>query len=710
MKFAFSWSLEEMRVWLEWGCLEERRAHWQNPWAFRWPENSGAAEKALTVLQRELSPPVWRSLLTACVAAALGRSWEEKARDLMVLVERFGTPSDLGLTMDWRAMRQAGWALVALPTVQGPKATILWALVGSIPGETTLQGPSWLWPMMDTQAQEALKRAHDIFLLKTSQAMIFLPLIPSAMPNRWIRGPSWALPAYLGAWEAHLNPSERRQSGHLVATGDIDRQGQILPVGSVKNKAKAAAKAGFFGLLCACGSQEASRSFDGLHLIDVRDVQAAEYIWEMEALGAAKASMKDLNRLRSPKELVSGLRSLDPRIRGWSGFAATYAQTVQKVLHDPHDAENFVDALEQLFSDASKDVGWLQTLLAPIDKRAVQQLAKTSYLASYRLAYLHWTVAMQRGDVEQARCWDHCCRNYSSKSLAVYPDGIYRIADRLNRRFIMEYHSLYRFEPDLPKWVTAIRDRLESLREAQAVDGLKPAMPSLGKLYGTIAQNYGFCGPAYLNDCVAAVSRAWDAFGGDKVPELANERLRQYHYLVCAYLDAGDVHKAHEALERYLGGPLQAVVPDCLSSYQHAALARFLAETGLVHSNYETWCRGKLDGTPTEHPWQLWLWNVGRWVSRKEEKAKAWRRGLELCAQLGVTARPMALLHAAWLFRENLESFTFLEGEVDRVFTDVKGSRLSERHFASLLAQPSWSSVLESVMREPTRWFPFTYR
>lgn len=710
MRFSFSWSLEEMKVWHDWGCLAERTRHWQNPWALRWPRDLNAAEDALTVLRRNLSPPEWRFLLTSCVAAALGRKTEEGARDLASLLERFGTSEDLGLSMDWSDMRQAGWALVALPTVQGCKATIFWALVGSISLSGQLQGPSWLWRMMDTQAQQALKRAYEIFALKTGQSMVFLPLIPPSMPNSCIQGPSWALPAYLGAWEAHLNPSERRGTRDLAATGEIDRHGRILPVGFLKNKAKAAARAGFRALLCACDDTESFRSAGGLRLINVKDIQAAEYLWEMEALGSAKASVKDLNRLRVPEELVADLRSLDPRIRGWSGFADTYAQTVRKVLRNPHDAKRFADALEQLFADASTDLGWLQTLLAPIGLKEIEELANESILESYRLAYLRWTVAVQRGDVEQALDWALCCRNYSTERLAAYPDGIHRIADGINRRFITEYHSLYRFEPNLPEWVTAIRERLEKVREAQAVNGFKPAISSLGKLYGTIAQNYGFCGPEYLGECVAAVTRAWDAFGGDRVPELARERLRQYHYLVCAYLDAKEAPKAQEALEAYLGGPLNAVDPGSLNRYQHAALARFLAETGVAHPDYEAWCGRQLERSLTEHPWQLWLWNVGRWVSRKEEKAKAWRRGLKLCAQLGLTARPMALLHAAWLFRENLASSSFLHAVVDDVLEDVAKSRLSKAHFGSLLGQPSWQAVLESVVAEPCRWFPFTYR
>ncbi len=710
MSVSPSWSLEEMRVWHGWGCLEERRLQWRNPWHFRWPEKLEEAEDILKVLQRDLDPGWGRFLLTACLAAALGRREEKKAQGFLQVMQRLMAPRDVGLCLDWAQVLQAEWALVALPTVQGKKAHVFWALVGALPGATQFSSFSWWTRRLDAAAQEALKRVHGLFRQRTAKAMVFLPLLPPSGPDHSIEGPSWALPAYLGAWEAHLGATGTRRSLHVAASGDVDEQGRLLPVGSIKEKAKTLAALGFRTLICPWGSAETPASVKTLHVEEVRDVQAAECLWELKGEVTGKGFAKDFERLRSPQELAVGLRSLDPRLRGWSGFFGVYAPTVKSILKNPQDAESFTDSLERLLSDAFEDLGWVDTLLTPVGREDVRDLARQSLPASFRLAHLLWAVAGQRGDTQEALRWADFCRSSFSERLPLYPEGIHRLADLWNRLFITRYHSRYHFCAKLPEWLTEIRNRLESVRESQAVNGLKPAMPSLGKLYGTIAQNFGFCGPRYLGDCLQSVSKAWHAFGEGHVPELKKECLRQYHYLVCAFLDAGKLDEAHQALEKYLESPLEKVNPTGLQRYQHAALARFLAETGFRLPVYETWCREQLSRSASEHPWQLWLWNMGRWLSPREEKKSAWERGLQLCNKLGVAAHPMALLHAAWMYGEGLASPSFLEKVVESVREELVEGRLHRQHFAELLSKTTWQAVLEAVATHPARWFPFTYR
>ncbi|MGQ9671207.1 MAG: hypothetical protein ACUVWY_13770 [Desulfosoma sp.] len=700
-----------MKVWHQWGRLEERAPQWENPWAFQWPQDLSEAESFLKALETEISPSLWQRLLMGCLAAALGRSDEPEAQSFAGILERFVRRCDLGLSHHWLQQDQARWALVALPTAQGTGAKIVWALVGSIAGGTTFHLPTWLLNGLDASAWQALQRAHKLIWQKTGRGLAFFPLISPRSTRPFIQGPSWALSAYLGAWQAHRGPQGDRKPYSILATGDVDDQGKIVSVGSVRQKARAAARAGFNVLLCPYGCAEGIKSMGSLHLIEVADLQAAEYFWEISALETSVVWSKHLDRLRSPEEMSAGLYLLDPRIRRWSGFFDAYAQTVTKILQDTKRLERFCESMERLLADAATDVDWMQTLLNPITVTVVRNLADVSPLLSCRLAFLRWALAVQRGRVDEALAWTECYRNFSWERLAAYPEGIYRIADGLNRRFITEYHSRYRFNPELPRWLTEFRDYLEKTRETQAVvNGLKPAMPSLGKLYGTIAQNYGFCGPKYLDSCVQSVRQAWDAFGAGQVPDLSQEYLRQYHYLIYAHLDAQAPEKAREALEAYLSAPLDSIDPCSLKRYEHAALARFLAETGCVLSGYASWCRRQLGWSLDDHPWQLWLWNVGRWIESKEMKKRAWEQGIQLCWRLGLTARPMALLHAASLYGEGLASADFLEPVVESVLKELEKGCLCKEHFAHLLSKPSWQGVLLDVLEDPARWFPFTYR
>jgi len=42
---------------------------------------------------------------------------------------------------------------------------------------------------------------------------------------------------------------------------------------------------------------------------------------------------------------------------------------------------------------------------------------------------------------------------------------------------------------------------------------------TLGELYGSICQNFGFCGPRYLSECEDHAQKAMQALGGGDVPE-----------------------------------------------------------------------------------------------------------------------------------------------------------------------------------------------
>ncbi|MEJ5347603.1 MAG: hypothetical protein WHS46_02795 [Desulfosoma sp.] len=697
-------------MWHEWGCLEERKFQWTNPWHFRWPEKPQKAEYILKILHTGLDPAWSRFLLTAFFAAALGRREEKGAHSFLQVLQRLMTPHDVGLCLDWAYVLQAQWALVALPTVQGKKAHVFWALLGALPSSTQFHSPSWIMDRLDAAAQGALVRAHELFRHRTGKAMVFIPLLPPSEPSPCIEGPSWALPAYLGAWEAHLGAMGGRRGLHVAASGDVDEQGCVLPVGFVREKAKALAALGFQTLICPLELAETQASAQGLRVEQVRNIQAAECLWELKGDVTGKGFAKDFEKLGSPQELALGLRSLDPRLRGWSGFSGLYAHAVKEILQNPRDAESFTDSLERLFSDASEDLGWVETLLNPISFEDVQDLARQSFLTSFRLAHLLWAVAGQRGNTEEALCWAKFCRDTFSQQLPLYLEGIHRLADFWNRLFVTLYHGRYHFDAKLPEWLTDIQDHLESIRESHAVKGLKPAMPSLGKIYGTIAQNFGFCGPLYLRDSIQSVSKAWNAFGEWRLQEFKKDCLRQYHYLVYAYLDANQVGKAQEALENYIESPLDKVNPARLQRYQHAALARFLAETDFRLPVYEKWCREQLYRSPAEHPWQLWLWNVGRWLHARQEKKIAWEQGLRFCTKLGSTAQPMALLHAAWLYREGLALTSWLEEGVFKVLEEVAKGRLHTPHFAELLSKTSWQEVVEAVADQPARWFPFTYR
>jgi hypothetical protein len=375
-----------------------------------------------------------------------------------------------------------------------------------------------------------------------------------------------------------------------------------------------------------------------------------------------------------------------------------------RIWSDAEQARSFVKHLERMGRDPGVSVQWLTKLLAPVDESVVAGVSKISAVTAFRLAQCAWAVATRKGDPQEAGRWAACCESLCD-SVVVFDRGLALVGDFWNRRFITERHALYRFDPQLPKPVQEIVGRLEWYRDAQRVGDRVPVIPALAKLYGTIAQNYGFCGPDYLADTKRYVELALEAFGGDGVAQFQNDRRRQLHYLLHALLDAGRLEEAEGVLQHYLGRK----EPDP-SPYEHAALARFGAETGRFPPGYRGVCESLLRKDLEGHPWQLWLWNVGRILTDSECKRLAWEQGLRLCNRLGSTARPMGLLHAAWLWGEGLASPEALRAAVEEILADLENGPLWKDHFRPLLTARSWAHALEEILAAPARYFPFTYR
>ncbi len=243
--------------------------------------------------------------------------------------------------------------------------------------------------------------------------------------------------------------------------------------------------------------------------------------------------------------------------------------------------------------------------------------------------------------------------------------------------------------------------------------------PILGKMYGTIAQNYGFCGPGYLEKTEEFVIKAQDAFGGGKEPGLKEDWLREFNYLVYAYLDAGEFSKAEEALRKYLEidstNEVLNIPWDRWNRFQHAALARFVAETGKGNLN-EYFLRMYRAGSKPgrDHPWQLWFFNAGRAIGgsvSRELVRELWRKSLDVAFRLRGPGRAMALLPLAWLYAEGLEDEGFLKRKTEDVLEAIKSTKhINRNHFEKLLTCRSFREVLEEVKKSSSVLFPFSYR
>ncbi|MEJ5366431.1 MAG: hypothetical protein WHS86_15155 [Desulfosoma sp.] len=700
-------------MWHSWGRLRERLPHVADPRGFMPPEDPEAARDALERLQACVDPVSLGLVLASCLAAVLTRGQGPSEAKDPALFRHLANAMPGFSTRDRARLLQAPWTLVPILVDARGKRDTVWFAGGLLEGDETLLTPCW-WPSVaDGQAQNGAAVAGTLVQARIRRGLVILPVVSPWGPQ-CVFGPSLALPLYLAA----VGLARGRRPEHLAATGALEESGAVGAVSAVMKKARAARVLGRRALICPDQGVELERKGSApLTLLPVKDLEAAEYLWETYEDQSGRNALADFQRLSHPEELAHTLHLVDARARGWHGFQPRYREAVEKIAREPALTMQALERLAKIVRDPQADPAWIQRLLEPWDASCFQSVAEKNALAAFQLAQIRWAAATRRGDPGEAAQWAQCCEALQDRLLQ-YPDGIYKVCDFLNRRLVSERQALYRFDPYLPQDVQDMVRSLEEERRLRARDGRKPAAPALGKLYGTIAQNYGFCGPAYLDEVRRVVSAAQDAFGLGELPEYRADWRRQFHYRLYAELDAEAWEAAQFTLQAYLGssGPAQrrgepwAVPPERWSPFEHAAMARFGAETGAVDPAYDAWARDRLKRPFSGHPWPLWLWNMGRIFSTKEEKRSAWWKSAELSLMLGPTAQPMALLPLAWLHREGLATAAELEPHVERVVNLLTRGPLWRPHFESLLACPTAIGLLEETIRRASALFPFTYR
>jgi hypothetical protein len=278
---------------------------------------------------------------------------------------------------------------------------------------------------------------------------------------------------------------------------------------------------------------------------------------------------------------------------------------------------------------------------------------------------------------------------------------------------IVRRHGRYDFRPELPEPISEMIEILTEYDQLKRRHSAATVSSALAKLYGSIAQNYGFCGPQYLREVERYVALAQQAFGAGLVQDAVDDWQRQFGYLFYALADAGDMKHAGEALAGFIGRPLdQCREQDFnrMNPYQHAAVSRFLAESEESPHHYLKWVSRHVFDVPMQHPWQLWLTNAGHFLDDDAMKRAAWSRSVELCFNLGAAVRPMALLPLASLWHSGLSEPGLLESRTLEVMNVCESPKLSRHHFRSLQRSTRWQDILAETLADQSRLFPFTYR
>jgi hypothetical protein len=704
---ALPWTLRELARWARWGCLEERIEELLRPQDMVWPEQEDDFElscrlisAALPGAQRHLLPQALTAAILSGKAAAPG--WLRQK--VLEQIDRH----EPGIALPPALLCQASWDFAPMILAGEGHAQISWGLVGLF--KTAGQAPCWpaWWERTaDREALEAVALALNLAHRRTGGEYFFWPLL-GFHDRLLVSGESIALPIFLAAWALSRGISNRL----VAATGRLSISGEILPVARLEQKAALAEEYGLKTLLHPCGSKPDRADSTNLELIEVADLDEACLVLEAYGPGKNQQLLYNYRALVDAEHLSCSLHLLTPAVLRSRRCSTRYAEQALSVCANPALLARAVQNLEQIMHDPDSRVDLLALLLEPFSAETLRRCATQSPAAAFTLAQLRLALANRQGRIEQSRQW---CElgNELAANVAAHPEGIERQADFINRWLIHEHHNRYDFCPDLPPSILTILHSLEHLAEVAREHFGERATPVLGRLYGTLAQHYGFCGPDYLHETLRYVELSQRAFGDGRLPEYRVDWRRPSIYRFYALLDAGLTDEARLALIDAIGfdpNKLQAADFAQLNAYQHAALARFYGETRQAPPEYADWCRRKLWDLPRQHPWQLWSKNVASFPRDKELQKAALEMALKICTQPGATVRAMALMPLEQLWRRRLADDHRLAARTAETLDHLRSSALHQAHFAALFQSDNWRDVLQTVSQARNRLFPFSYR
>ncbi len=610
----------------------------------------------------------------------------------------------------WNDLFHTRWICVPVPVVQGCRGKLVHLMLGMLPGARKVR------PLENDQLSSSSLGALTTALrlggagVLGDQDLLCWLLSPPNAGDR-LTGASLGLPAALAL---DLLAKDQRWPPGLFATGRMDRTGKVLPVRGLKPKLEAIARQNQLFLVPWEKNLQQAPAPGTAHVASLADARL-----HLACFCGGIRQADDLRicalTLNDPEQFPRQFDRLPLSFFTLPALQPLLEAVRRKILAgtDGRPLGHLARCLRQ--HSTSLDRAWtLQDLFSPDDMLRIGR--------DHPAPALTWCLGMvdlcnHRGDVVASRAWTAC-----SDQLQTAIGGADEHSFHANIRQVTERFNRYDFRPELPKSFAEALARREQVR---AINGGCDDRV-LGALYGTQAQNLGFCGPAHLSSLRHALERARDAFGRT----FPDETPRLHNYLVYALLDAKAWDEAARTLRVYLGLPpgsgadawlaaatalLADDIPD--SPYRVATTLRLLAEQAAV------------PGPPTparlllpfsraalqkhHHPWQLICVNLGRLLLRDGEATIAerlWQHAVTICRDNGETLRamallPLALLHAHGMARQQDQA------QAAAITADIAASATMEpRHFKEIIELNSGRDILEQVYATRAALFPFSYR
>ncbi|GFO67483.1 hypothetical protein GMLC_10620 [Geomonas limicola] len=686
-----------------------------------WPEEGRFPQLAESI-ERALPDPRKRTFYQTLLASFLMAPGSSPGCLLEWLSQRISIGELAGIPCGARELVSWTWRrvpIVLAGSVQNDVDRVKYLLVGCYGGAAHQLCPGWAERMLDTDARKALQAAGALARSRNpGKNFFFWPLI-DPMSTATIQGPSLGLAAYLGAFSAACD----LEVPSLLVTGALHEDGSIAEVDSLQQKYAAAKNyRGFIYPALTALDALAASGCDVVETLPVSRLVEAESLWVSYSPGSGR-KIADFALLREdPIKLLAALPHIDPELvysiqRDAEALSRTLGRSAGSATQEELEALlRFLRDMECILDRPNYDRRRAAAVLGLFDVDMVEQMIPHAPGAAFEIALLKTRLANHLGETGTQRQWQDIAERCSQRMPLRHrrERKLLYLVNRLNGAM----HNTFSFADPIPAATAAEFDGIVGFFETQFRDELalegKAFDFNLGCYYGTMMQHWAFRGPENLPTVESFSTKAREAFGNGFFPEYRDHYLRQYCYLAYAYLDAGKVTEAEGALNRYLetedlsdfrfeeeGNP-----------YKHAVLGRFLAETGRNLPAYVAWALEN-PHLKSQHPWQLWLYNMGHVADDPLHKEHYWRRSLETCLEpaAGEVIRAMGLLPLAALCGNRCRDRRFVESASGAVLQAVEGFPALRNQLRKVSHDcPSLFEMLAQLSGNLPVMFPFSYR
>lgn len=595
------------------------------------------------------------------------------------------------------------WLILPLPVVQGYTGRLVYLLAGLQPEGSSIYVSGHL-------SSESLRYAEHIFgNISTmhpgfSGSLVLIPLLKDDSPS--ITGGSLGLPLALAL---HLLHTRRAWPEGFYASGCLNPQGRVLPVDGLVEKCGV-----FENPRCLFFAVPDAECYSGTTYVNgVATLSQAVEDLEFILLGEAPEKAAVFRAyLHSPRHFLAHFNELP------SAFLRhdKSRRMLQEIKSKPFEFLSLVtDALHNCTFDTSK-----AALLTALYDDGQQLQMPTADDAAMEIQVFEYSVARiahanHVGDTAAVKTWMEI-QGRHSRSITT--------DDRLlalNHHFIAERFNCYAFQDNIPRPIVDLLEKVE-----QTSKMLSDANRNLGAMYGTLCQNFGFCGPGYLADLLVYKKKAANAFNRKYKSE--SRRLENYEFY--GRLEAREKGNAVLALNRYLECPDTADTGEWLRKMKEksapggrgdlfivSAILRGLVDLDitLTADQMENIHSLLYDNLPAQghHPWQLILFNLARLLAtagHKKAVAVCLDKMVEICNQGGETMQAMGLLAYSELYIHGLTEKRHYRA-TDQLLEKMRQSRyLDHTHFAHLYQPEPFEKRLRLLVDDRARFFPFTYR